>query len=116
MIIRKMTTDGDMVFGQGANNFITNKPDGVAQAVMTSLKLFEGEWFIDVSAGVPFDTKVFGFGNMPFYDFIIQEAILNTIGVNQIISYTSYISQNRNVTINVTIDTLYGTVNVSTTL
>lgn len=116
MIIRKQDSNGDMVFGKGANNFLVNSPDGVAQAVLTSLKLFQGEWLLDTTAGVPYSTKILGFGNVPFYDATIQEAILNTAGVLSITSYTSYLTQDRKLTVNVTINTDYGQAIMSTLL
>jgi hypothetical protein len=108
MLIRKLDANGDMTFGFGAGNFMVNSPEAVAQAVSTRLKLFQGEWFTDITAGVPYETKVIGFNNVHHFNFVIKEAILGTTGVTGISAYYSFIDQFRNVTINATIDTLYG--------
>jgi hypothetical protein len=107
MIYRKLDTFGDYTFGRGASNFLVDSPAAVAQAISTRLKLIQGEWFLDIQAGVPYNTQVLGFGTIPYYDFAIKDAILNTPGVSSIINYSSYID-NRNVTITATVDTIYG--------
>jgi hypothetical protein len=43
----------DYVWGHQQNDFWINAPDGVAQAVLTRLKLFVGEWYLDVTDGTP---------------------------------------------------------------
>ena len=116
MIYRKLDSNGDMEFGKGAHNFYKDVPEAVAQAVLTRLKLFQGEWFLDTSAGVPYNTKILGFGNIPFYDAIIQEIISTTPGVDQITAYTSYISATRDLSIQATINTIYGTTILSTSI
>ena len=108
MIYRRLDTNGDMTFGMSSGNFYKNQPEAVGQAVLTALKLFQGEWFIDTSAGVPYNTKILGFGNVPFYDLIIQETIFSVPGVKSISNYSSFIDANRNLTINATINTIYG--------
>lgn len=116
MRYRTLSSSGDMQFGGGIANFYINQPEAVAQAVMTRLKLFQGEWFIDTSTGVPYMTKILGFGNIPTYDLIIKNTILETLGVNGIMDYFSYIDSNRNLSIEATIDTIYGQTTVSATL
>ena len=118
MIVRKEDPNGDMVFGLGDNNtHYRNSPEAVAQAVMTSLKLFEGEWFLDVTAGIPYYQKILGFNNMTQFDFIIKEAILNVQGVVSLASYSSsYNSYSRKATVNAKINTEYGTTTVSAIL
>lgn len=115
MRYRKLDVNGDYTFGKGDANFLVDTPEAVAQAVMTALKLFRGEWFIDISAGVPYLTKVLGFGTMTEYDFEIQDAITGTTGVVEITDYASYYNPStRGVSIQATINTLYGQTIVST--
>ena len=38
--------NGDMTWGSGDKNFYYNQPEAVAQAVMTRLRLWSGEWFL----------------------------------------------------------------------
>ena len=117
MIYRKLDINGDMVFGQRNNNFLVNSPAAVAQAVMTTLKLIRGEWFIDVTLGVPYNTKILGFNNVVNADFEIQTAILGVPGVIDIANYNSYyIPSSRALLIQATIDTIYGQTKVSAIL
>ena len=51
MRYRKLTDDGDMVFGTGSDYHIRTA-EGVAQAVATRLRLYKGEWRYDKRAGV----------------------------------------------------------------
>ena len=117
MIYRKLDLNGDYSFGQKNNNFLVNSPDAVAQAVKTRLGLIQGEWFLNINEGVPYNTQILGFGNMLKYDFVIQEAVLNTQGVNKLLSYNSQVNTNtRKVSIQFEIDTVYGAIKASTIL
>jgi hypothetical protein len=77
-----------MVFGHGSADYLVNSPATVAQAVMTALRLFQGEWFLDTTAGVPWLSQVMGRGGA--YDIVIRQAIQNVQGVVALgDSYTS---------------------------
>lgn len=117
MIYRKLDSNGDYVFGQGAGNFLQDSPETVAQAVATRLKLFKGEWFTDTTAGTPYSSSVLGAGKISSYDNAIQEVILQTPGVVRITKYSSAVNSiARAAEINCTIDTLYGKASVSSIL
>ena len=117
MIYRKLDPNGDYSFGQRPVSFLVNSPDAVGQAVMTALKLFQGEWFVDISVGVPYNTKILGFNNVVNVDYEIQSAILGVPGVSSIVSYSSYYAPTtRNIIISATINTVYGTTTVSSIL
>ena len=51
MRYRKLDDSGDFMFGHGQADFHHNTPEAVAQAVATRLRLFSGEWFLDVTEG-----------------------------------------------------------------
>lgn len=107
MRYRALSPDGDYTFGQGNSNFLINSPDAVAQAVMTRLLLMQGEWFLDITEGTPYGTKILGTGTSPFYDQAIRERILGSQGVIGIASYSSNV-QNRKLSVEATINTIYG--------
>ena len=110
-----MDANGDYVVGQRANNFFVDQPEAVAQAIQTRLKLFQGEWFIDTSAGTPYNSKIIGAGKIATYDAAIQNVILKTQGVKSITSYSSAVnSVSRSAEINCTVDTIYGIVSIPT--
>lgn len=107
--------NGDMTFGSGGANFLVNNPDAVAQAVLTRLKLVEGEWFLDTTEGTPYKTQILGYGTKGHYDPAIRDRILGTEGVRSILSYSSSVI-NRRLTVNATIDTIYGATPLSAVL
>ena len=114
MIYRKLDANGDYTFGQQAGNFWVNQPEAVAQALVTVLGLIQGEWFLDPSVGVPYDTQIIGMDRMSTYDQAIQEAILGTQGVNEILAYVSGVNTTtRKAFVACTVGTIYGQVNLS---
>lgn len=109
MRYRELSPTGDYVFGQGSQEFLVNSPQCVAQAVGTRLKLLQGEWFLDVTAGTPYSTQVLGTHTQATYDIAIQNEILGTEGVLSISNYTSNVDTvTRALGISATIDTIYG--------
>jgi len=116
MIYRKLSSSGDFTFGKGAGDFLSNSPETVAQAIRTAIQLVQGEWFIDVTAGVPYHTKVLGAGTKPTYDMALQAAILGVTGVLNITNYLSNVDPStRKATVQVTVDTIYGSASFTVT-
>jgi|ERR1700758_51864 len=113
MIYRKLDPNGDYTFGQQSGNFWVNQPEAVAQAVKTVLGLIQGEWFLDPSVGVPYDTEILGMDRLGSYDAAIQEAILGTEGVDEILDYVSGVNtMTRQAFVACTISTIYGQVTI----
>ncbi len=109
MRYRKWTGDGDMQAGHGAADYWEDDPRGVAQAVVSRLRLLAGEWFRDLAEGTPYVGGVFGKHTRESYDPVIRERILDTEGVTAITSYESSCDgETRRLTVSVTIDTEYG--------
>ncbi|GLQ96485.1 hypothetical protein [Dyella mobilis] len=116
MRYRKLDANGDYTFGHGQDDFYTNVPAAVAQAVETGLKLFQSEWFLDTSSGVPWRQNILGKYAANAYDLILKNAILTTQGVQTLDSYSSTLSdQTRALTVTATIDTIYGPTDVTIT-
>lgn len=111
MRYRKITAAGDYTFGQGNAEFLVDNPACVAQAVLTALLLHRGEWFLDTSAGMPWETQVLGYGTQSLYDAAIKSAILGVQGVQAILSYSSSLDVAKRVlTVNAVISTIFGNV------
>lgn len=109
MRVRALTATGDYFYGQGSANYLVDSRAAVAQEVQTTLLLFQGEWFLDTSAGVPWFTQVAGVGTIPTYDQVIKQAIENVQGVTGIVSYSSTLNRvTRTLTVSATIDTQFG--------
>lgn len=109
MKYRQQTADGDMVFGNGDLDFYINNPEAVGQAVETRLRLWLGEWFLDITEGTEYQTNVLGTGKSQSAGPVIRQRILETEGVTEIVSFDLTIDANsRQLTIRSTINTLYG--------
>lgn len=117
MRYRKLDASGDYTLG-GGGAFLVNTPEAVAQAVLTRLRLWRGEWFIDITDGTPWATDVLGKvrqGRNP--DAVIKQRILGTEGVTEITSYSStFDGDTRKLSVTATINTTYGAATISETL
>lgn len=80
MTVRKLDADGDLALGQP--KFLTGySAEEVAQNVLTRLKFFLGEWFLDTSDGTDWFGSVLGKGSaMASRDAVIRRRILLTPG------------------------------------
>lgn len=117
MRYRALDPNGDYTFGVQGSNFLVNTPQAVAQAVMTRLKLFTNEWFLDYDEGTPWNTQILGRNTMPLFDQAIQERILETPGVTSLVSYQSQVdTTTRTAYIAIQIATLYGQTSLSMVL
>lgn len=112
MRYRALDANGDYTFGQGGANFLANSPACVAQSVNTHLGLWQGTWFLDKTAGMPWLQDVIGKNTGPLYDIAIQQYILETPGVSQIIGYSSNLDRvTRKLTVQINeLVTIYGTI------
>lgn len=106
MLVRTLDPTGDYQLGQ----FMQNTPAAVAQAAKTRLALRRTEWFLDQTVGTPYIQDILGKGTN--YDAEIQTVILGTQGVNEIVSYSSNVT-NRGLYVEATIDTIYGRTTLS---
>lgn len=117
---RKLDQNGDYTFGKG-QQCLTYGTYAVGQAIQTRLKLLKGEWFEDISLGLPLFQNILGQipteDNLSIADSQIKSQILNTPDVTGIESFSrDYDSVNRQYTYTATVNTKYGTITVSNTL
>ena len=117
MRVRALDANGDMTFGDSAANFLVDSPQCVLQCVLTALRLHQGEWFLDITAGMPWESKVLGFGTQSFYDNAVKTCIRGVQDVTGITNYSSsFNSVTRHLTIGATIQTAFGPANLLTSL
>ncbi len=116
MRYRRLSSTGDYTFGQGSANFYIDDADVVRQHILTTLQLLTGQWFLDLTAGVPYVPDVIGAHTQATRDEAIREAILGVDGVTGISTYSSNVNQARQFSIAASVDTIYGQVTVETTL
>lgn len=109
MKIRKLDTNGDIHFGYGEADFISDSAQTVAQKCVQRLRLWEGEWFLDVTAGTPWKARVLGRKYSKNIVQIIKQRIEETEGVQSVSSLdVSFDGNSRNLKINAHIMTEWG--------
>jgi hypothetical protein len=109
MRYRALDANGDYSGGRGSGNFLINSPACVAQSVLTRLKLWQGQWFLDVTEGTPWLQSILGKTTKQAYDLAIRARVLATNGVTGIASYSSTLNTvTRALTVTMTIDTQFG--------
>lgn len=120
MRYRRLSATGDYTFGQGQANFLVDTPACVAQSVLTRLKLWSGEWFLDKTSGTPWLEQVLSANvknTVPLYDRAIQNRVLRTPGVTGIVAYSSNLDTvARSLSVTMTINTRFGAAPVQTVI
>ena len=93
------------LFGVEGKVGFVNGNDEIVQRVRTRLRRILGEWFLQVTAGIPyFNGEMLGGKNKQYVMLIIKREILNTVGVQDITSMSmSYNSDTRKTTVDVAI-------------
>lgn len=113
MIGHKLSTDGDLV--THGEMWVQGK-ECIAQAVKTRLKLYLGEYFRDISDGVPWFEKIDGTAGILQKGYsgtevenILRLRILETDGVLKILKFsTDWDLQTRKYSVSALIFTKYG--------
>ncbi|CAK9249994.1 unnamed protein product [Sphagnum jensenii] len=82
----ELTLSGEPAYGAGTSNFYYDL-NAVMQLIATRLKMFEGEWWVDLSDGLPLFQQILapGMGRNPeAVTLLIQQRIIETPNVNSI--------------------------------
>lgn len=81
-----LIVDGDLVMTSDSDSNGTNP---ILQDVLQRISLFQGEWFMDNTAGVPYYQQVLIKNpDLSKIDAIILNTILDTLGILQVNSYS----------------------------
>jgi hypothetical protein len=94
MRYRRLDDTGDMTFGRGQGNLWINQPEGVAQWVMSRLRLNYGEWFADLTDGTPWAAQVLGERTQATRDAVVRSRVFQTGGVVSVTGYNSILDPN----------------------
>ncbi len=74
----------DIAHEGGLVSFV-NKEDETIQRIRTCLRRIQGEWFLDISAGIPyFGGQILGSRDIEYAKLIIREALLEIEGVKKV--------------------------------
>ena len=111
---RQLDYNGDYVFGQ-QSVFLHDSAAAVAQAILTRLLLWSGEWFLDSAEGTPYETLILGYGTQGTRDAAVRERILSTPVVVSITKYNSSVVSRR-MTVACDVQTQFGPATINSVL
>jgi hypothetical protein len=83
MKVRRLDENGDWIFGQSLANYIT-KSAMVQQNVVTRIKSFKNDWFLDVDAGIDWWNILGSKNNEKTILRELERVILGTEGIRTI--------------------------------
>ena len=111
MRYRKLDDDGDMIFGHGEADYWIDTWEGVLQAIVTRLKLWRGEWFMDTEYGTPWAQEILGKTTQLERDTALEEVILDTQGVTDLEYFNAEFNREiRDYIVSFSANTMYGQV------
>ena len=121
MLYRRLDSSWDYTWGSGISNYLTDV-DATAQAIKSRLLLWLGEFFLDINSGLPMFQGILGYAgtNKESVDRLISDRILGTTWNGQkvvtAITYldSSYNPNTRAYTFQAQVETIFGTVSITT--
>ena len=109
MRYRKLDNDGDFSAGHGTADFFVDQPEAVGQSVLTRLRLWTGEWFLNTDEGTPYREQVLGAHRRQSAGPAIRMRVASTEGVTSVNDFAvEYDGDARALTVTATVDTVYG--------
>jgi hypothetical protein len=106
---RKLDKNYDMTFGHGQSDYFRDEPEMVAQNIMTRLRLFTREWFLDTREGTPYREEVLGKYTRDTYANALRRRIIQTNGVLSLDSFDyAFNGETRTIDIRAAVTTIYG--------
>jgi len=107
---------GDLVFGSDLDLAFVSREALVKQSLQIKLSTFQGEWLLDINAGVPYFQSILGGDkkqDLEEVNSLIKAAILEVAEVNRILAYESeLVPAPRRLSVSFKVDTTYGPVEV----
>lgn len=116
MRYRRLDENYDYTFGNGQYDFLIDI-EAVPQAIKTKLMLFQGEWWEDLSEGLPFYQDIAGqFIRTDEDKDMITRIYCNRItDVEAVTGFNSmeseFDNENRKYSLKASVDTIYGQIN-----
>lgn len=117
MRYRKLDQNGDFSAGHGQADFYADVPEAVGQAVLTRLRLWSGEWFLDTQEGTPYKERVLGVRKKTTAGPALRKRIAQTQGLQSLDSFSAiYDGEDRSLAVDAEITTVYGETSISEVL
>lgn len=98
----------------GSKMFVTGKEE-VAQNIVTRLKWFYGEAFLDSNRGTPWFQSILGKSTGRERESALKKAILETNGVDKLLGF-QLAQENRTITVTASVLTIYSAEPVTITV
>lgn len=116
MRIRALDKNGDWTFGKGNSNY-KNNLKALEQNVVTRIKSFKFDWFLDIQANIDWWNILGQKNNEDLIRSQVYRTVVETDGVTKV-TLIDLISdrQTRNLTIRLSIQTIYGFTELETTI
>jgi capsule polysaccharide export protein KpsE/RkpR len=108
MSVRRIDSSGDWTFGQGKANYI-RRDDEIRQNVVTRLKSFKFDWFLDTQANIDWFNILGQKSNQETIFREVERVVLNTFGVTEILRLELTRLTDRDATILIEFVTIYNT-------
>jgi len=106
MSVRRVNKDGDWDFGQGLSNYAT-KGEEVRQNVVTRIKSFKNDWYLDTEAEIDWLNILSNLGNKQQILLDIENTTLATDGVKDLLQLSIDDVTQRSATITLVFTTIY---------
>ena len=113
--VRRLDDNWDRVYGSGLDDFVCDK-EAVAQIIQSRLRLWLGEWWENLSEGLPMFQKILGkkAASKIIIDNLIQKRIAGTPYVTGVASFSSELNiESRNYECSAIVDTSFGQIMIS---
>lgn len=108
MRVSGLDSNGDWRFGKGKANYL-RRSDAIKQNVITRLRSFTDDWFLDITAGLPWINMLGSRNNEARILREIERRVLATEGVRTIeLIELIDIDENRKATIHISLIDIYG--------
>lgn len=104
--VRKLDSNQDRTFGQGKANYI-DYDEAITQNVITRLKSLKGDFFLDIEANIDWFNILGQKNNEQIIKNEIYRVALLTDGVVTVNNVTITKLENRDATINISVDSIY---------
>ncbi len=105
-ITRALTKTGDWTFGQSLANYLS-RADMVRQNVVTRVKSFKNDWFLDVEANIDWLNILANKNNREVIRSEVERVVFSTEGVKSITRLEILEATARRATILIEFETIY---------
>ena len=107
-------TESDLLLTANSLTLTTGR-EAIRQHIQTTLRLFQGEWFLDTTAGVPWYQDILVKGpSFAVVSAVLRNAILDVEGVLLLVTFDmDFVASTRLMTLEFSVETTEGNIDFS---